>query len=89
MVKYNNVESSLRVLKKKMQRESIFRAVKNKRHYEKPSDKRKRRRDEARRRKHKISRLWIPNYGADSGVANTTNEHIAAVPNIEVGTPTL
>ena len=78
MVKYNNVESSLRVLKKKMQRESIFRAVKNKRHYEKPSDKRKRRRDEARRRKHKISRLWTPNHGVDSGAINTASEQIVA-----------
>ena len=38
-VRDNNVDQALRVLKKKMQREGIFREMKLRRHYEKPSEK--------------------------------------------------
>ena len=41
-VRDNNVEQALRVLKKKMQREGVFREMKNRRVYEKPSEKKKR-----------------------------------------------
>ena len=42
IVRDNNVDQALRALKKKMQREGIFREMKMRRHYEKPSEKRAR-----------------------------------------------
>jgi len=42
MVRDNNVDQALRVLKKRMQREGIFREMKLRRHYEKPSERRAR-----------------------------------------------
>ena len=41
-VRDNNVEQALRALKKKLQREGIYREMKLRRHYEKPSEKRAR-----------------------------------------------
>ena len=41
-VRDNNVDQALRVLKKKMQREGMFREMKNRRAYEKPSERRAR-----------------------------------------------
>ena len=38
LVRDNNVEQALRVLKKKMQREGVFREMKRRRFYEKPSE---------------------------------------------------
>jgi small subunit ribosomal protein S21 len=40
LVRDNNVDQALRVLKKKMQREGIIRELKARRAYEKPSEKR-------------------------------------------------
>jgi len=47
------------VLKKKMQREGIFREMKMRRHYEKPSEKRVREKDESIRRTRKLNRKRI------------------------------
>ncbi len=55
-VRDNNVDQALRVLKKKMQREGIFREMKLRRHYEKPSEKRAREDAEAIRRSRKMDR---------------------------------
>ena len=41
-VRDNNVDQALRVLKKKMQREGMFREMRNRRAYEKPSEKKAR-----------------------------------------------
>ena len=41
-VRDNNVDQALRILKKKMQREGVFREMKNRRVYEKPSEKKAR-----------------------------------------------
>ena len=41
-VRDNNVDQALRVLKKKLQREGVFREMKNRRAYEKPSERRAR-----------------------------------------------
>ena len=38
LVRDNNVDQALRALKKKMQREGIFREMKMRRNYEKPSE---------------------------------------------------
>ncbi len=44
LVRDNNVDQALKALKKKMQREGIFREMKLRRHYEKPSERRARER---------------------------------------------
>ena len=56
LVRDNNVDQALRVLKKKMQREGIFRELKRKRYYEKPSEKTTREKAEAIRRRRKYAR---------------------------------
>ncbi|MBI1274097.1 MAG: 30S ribosomal protein S21 [Alphaproteobacteria bacterium] len=56
LVRDNNVDQALRVLKKKMQREGVFREMKLRRNYEKPSEKKARERAEAIRRQRKVER---------------------------------
>lgn len=56
LVRENNVEQALRVLKKKLQREGVFREMKARRAYEKPSEKRAREKAEAVRRSRKAAR---------------------------------
>ncbi|MBT3401925.1 MAG: 30S ribosomal protein S21 [Rhodospirillaceae bacterium] len=56
IVRDNNVDQALRALKKKMQREGIFREMKLRRNYEKPSEKKARERAEAVRRARKLAR---------------------------------
>ncbi len=56
LVRDNNVEQAMRVLKKKMQREGVFREMKARRSYEKPSEKRVREKAEAVRRTRKAAR---------------------------------
>ena len=55
-VRDNNIDQALRVLKKRMQREGVFRELKAKRAYEKPSEKRIRKTAEAIRRRRKLER---------------------------------
>lgn len=55
-VRNNDIEKALRVLKKKLQREGLFREMKAKRSYEKPSEKRAREKGEAIRRNRKAAR---------------------------------
>ncbi len=56
LVRDNNVDQALRVLKKKMQREGVFKEMKQRRAYEKPSEKRAREKAEAVRRARKLAR---------------------------------
>jgi small subunit ribosomal protein S21 len=62
-VRDNNVEQALKALKKKMQREGIFREMKLRRHYEKPSEKRVREQAEAVRRARKLARKKLQREG--------------------------
>lgn len=55
-VRDNNVDQALRVLKKKLQREGLFREMKRRRAYEKPSEKKARKMGEAIRRARKAAR---------------------------------
>jgi small subunit ribosomal protein S21 len=55
-VRDNNVDQALRALKKKMQREGVYREMKLRRHFEKPSEKKKREQAEAVRRQRKLAR---------------------------------
>jgi small subunit ribosomal protein S21 len=56
LVRDNNVDQALRVLKKKMQREGVFREMKQRRSYEKPSERKTREKSEAIRRARKAAR---------------------------------
>ncbi|MGH6969832.1 MAG: 30S ribosomal protein S21, partial [Stellaceae bacterium] len=56
LVRDNNVDQVLRALKKKMQREGLFREMKIRLNYEKPSERRARERAEAVRRYRKLLR---------------------------------
>ena len=55
-VRDNNIEQALRVMKKKLQREGTFREMKERRYYEKPSEKKKREKSENTRRARKLMR---------------------------------
>ena len=62
-VRDNNVDQALRVLKKKMQREGMFREMKNRRAYEKPSERRAREMTESTRRVRKLMRKRLEREG--------------------------
>ena len=62
-VRENNVDQALRVLKKKLQREGVFREMKLRRAFEKPSARRKRERAEAVRRYRKFLRKRMEKQG--------------------------
>jgi small subunit ribosomal protein S21 len=55
-VRDNNVDQALRVLKKRLQREGVFREMKLRKYYEKPSEARVRHKAEAIRRQRKAAR---------------------------------
>ncbi len=63
VVRDNNVDQALKVLKKKMQREGIFRELKIRKHYEKPSEKRAREKAEAVSRARKMERKRLEREG--------------------------
>jgi small subunit ribosomal protein S21 len=52
-----NIEKAIRLLKRKMQTDGLFRELKNRRHYEKPSIKKKRKRIEAKKRRLKSLKM--------------------------------
>jgi small subunit ribosomal protein S21 len=62
-VRDNNVDQAIRVLKKKLQREGVFREMKLKEHFEKPSEKRLREKGEAIRRARKLARKKLEREG--------------------------
>jgi len=62
-VRDNNVDQALRALKKKMQREGVFREMKLRRSYEKPSERRAREKAEAVRRHRKMLRKRLDREG--------------------------
>ena len=63
LVRDNNVDQALRVLKKKMQREGMFREMKLRRSYEKPSERHAREQAEAVRRQRKLLRKRMEREG--------------------------
>ena len=56
-VKDNNIEQALRSMKKKLQREGLFKEMKLRKHYEKPSLRKAREKEENIRRSRKTARL--------------------------------
>ena len=63
LVRDNNIDQALKVLKKKMQREGMFREMKMRGHYEKPSERRVREKTEAIRRARKLARKKLQREG--------------------------
>ncbi len=55
VVRDNNVDQALKVLKKKMQREGTIREMKRRKFYEKPSERKQRQKAEAVRRARKLA----------------------------------
>jgi len=64
LVRENNVDQALRALKKKLQREGVYREMKLRRHFEKPSEKRAREKAAAVRRARKLERKRLERDGA-------------------------
>ena len=62
-VRDNDINGALRVLKKKMQRDGTFRDMKRGRAYEKPSERRVRKKAEAVRRHRKMLRKRLEREG--------------------------
>ena len=63
IVRDNNVDQALKALKKKMQREGIFREMKLRKSYEKPSERKAREKAEAVRRARKMERKRLEREG--------------------------
>ena len=62
-VRDNNVDQALKVLKKKLQREGVFREMKLRRAFEKPSERKAREKDDAIRRSRKLERKRLEREG--------------------------
>jgi small subunit ribosomal protein S21 len=75
-VRDNNVDQALRVLKKRLQREGVFREMKLRKYYEKPSEARVREKAEAVRRSRKAARK------------QAIREGLIAAPKPRAGAPT-
>ncbi len=69
LVRDNNVDQALKALKKKMQREGIFREMKLRNYFEKPSERKARERAEAVRRARKLARKRLQREGLLPGKA--------------------
>jgi len=69
LVRDNNVDQALRALKKKLQREGVFREMKLRKAYEKPSEKRAREKAEGLRRARKLARKRAQREGLIPGPA--------------------
>ena len=79
LVRDNNVDQALKALKKKMQREGLFREMKLRNYYEKPSERRAREKAEAVRRARKLARKRAQREGiAPAGGHPSANPRAAA-----------
>jgi small subunit ribosomal protein S21 len=72
LVRDNNIEQALRVLKKKMQREGLFREMKARQSYEKPSERRVREKAQAISRHRKAMRKQMQREGLIPGPKRKT-----------------
>ncbi|GAC1334743.1 MAG: 30S ribosomal protein S21 [Beijerinckiaceae bacterium] len=73
-VRDNNVDQALKALKRKLQREGVFREMKRRRAYEKPSEQRIRERAEAIRRARKLARKQAQREGLIPGPKPKPND---------------
>jgi small subunit ribosomal protein S21 len=86
-VRDNNVDQALRVLKKKMQREGIFRELKRRRFYEKPSEQAAREKSQALRRSRKLARKKAISDGSIAAPRKKSNIDANGKPKPEGGRP--
>ncbi len=86
-VRDNNVDQALKALKKKMQREGVFREMKLRNYYEKPSEKRVREQAEAVRRARKLARKKAQREGLLPGKAPTARPGAPGRPGSRPGGP--
>ncbi len=56
----NDIEKALKALKRQLQREALFKEIKKRSFYEKPSEKKKRKQREARKKRMKALRFKKP-----------------------------
>ena len=63
LVRDNNVEQAMKALKRKLQREGVFRELRRRKSYEKPSERRAREKAEAVRRYRKLLRKRLEREG--------------------------
>jgi small subunit ribosomal protein S21 len=82
LVRDNNVEQALRVLKKKMQREGVFREMRARRSYEKPSERRAREKAEAIRRSRKAARKQAQREGLLPGPKKKPTQQRPTAPSL-------
>ena len=66
-VRDNDVDQALRILKKKLQRDGLFREIKRRKAYEKPSERKAREKTEAIRRGRKAARKLAQREGLAAG----------------------
>ncbi|ARN83674.1 30S ribosomal protein S21 [Methylocystis bryophila] len=76
----NNIDQALKVLKKRLQREGLFREMKRRRAYEKPSERRIRERAEAVRRSHKLARKKAQREGLIAAPKRVEKKRPTSVP---------
>jgi len=88
LVRDNNVEQAIRALKKKLQREGIFREMKARRAYEKPSERRAREKSEAARRMRKAARKLAVREGLIAAPAKKPRPTAARRPVANAGSTT-
>jgi small subunit ribosomal protein S21 len=89
LVRDNNVEQALRVLRKRMQREGVFREMKRASFYEKPSEKKAREKSEAIRRARKLARKQAIREGLIAAPIKKPNDRrpTRALPSVAPTTP--
>ncbi len=80
IVRDNNVDQALKALKKKMQREGIFREMKLRNYFEKPSERKAREKAEAVRRARKLARKRAQREGLIPGKPASARGGAAKVP---------
>ena len=86
-VRDNDVDQALRILKKKMQREGIFRELKRRRFYEKPSEEAAREKSQALRRSRKVARKKAISDGLIAAPRKKTSLDASGKPKPERGRP--
>jgi small subunit ribosomal protein S21 len=77
LVRDNNVEQAMKALKRKLQREGVFRELRRQKAYEKPSERRVREKAEAIRRARKLARKQAEREGLLPAKRKVVNGRIA------------
>lgn len=88
-VRDNNVDQALRVLKKKMQREGVFREMRRAAFYEKPSERAAREKSDAIRRARKLARKQAIREGLIAAPVKKPNDRRSprALPSVAPASP--